>query len=176
MKPLVSICIPAYNNAAFIRATVESALAQTYENLEVLVIDDCSSDNTAEIISSIQDSRLRLIRNETNLGMTGNWNKCIEEARGEFVKLLCGDDILYPNSIALEAQALIAYPSVVLATSDTRLIDIEGNITGAYRRWFKKGLMNGKKAGENLPHAEQLQRRALQLPVPQRGRRQSRRF
>lgn len=144
-KPLVSVCIPAYNNEEYIEETCRSVLAQTYENLELVVVDDCSGDGTVRIVESLADKRVRLVKNEKNLGMAGNWNRCIQEARGEFVKILCGDDILYPKSIEREAGALMACPKAVLAQSDTALIDREGKRVGAFRRFPKKGLMDGKK-------------------------------
>ena len=78
MEPLVSVCIPAYNNEGTIEETVRSVLAQTYNNLELVVVDDCSTDRTAALAEAFTDARVRVVRNEKNLGMAGNWNKCIE--------------------------------------------------------------------------------------------------
>ena len=145
MEPLVSVCIPAYNNEGTIEETMRSVLAQTYNNLELVVVDDCSSDRTAALAEAFTDARVRVVRNEKNLGMAGNWNKCIEEARGEFVKLLCADDILYPDSIKEEAKGLASDPSIVLAMSDTALIDITGKRVGTFKRWPVNGRMDGRK-------------------------------
>ena len=82
--PLVSICIPAFNAQQWILECVNSALAQTYHSLEVLVVDDASTDNTAELVRSINDPRIRLVSNVQRLGMVGNWNKCLELAQAEF--------------------------------------------------------------------------------------------
>ena len=62
MKPLVSVCIPAYNNAAYIKDTVMSILEQTYQNIELVVVDDCSTDNTVEVLETIQDERLKIYK------------------------------------------------------------------------------------------------------------------
>ena len=86
-NPLVSICIPAYNSAPFIERTIRSALKQTYDNIEVVVVDDCSSDNTVQVVQSIEDERVRLICNESNLGMTGNWNKCVRSCKENILNL-----------------------------------------------------------------------------------------
>ena len=110
MNPLVSVCIPAYNSARYIRTTMESGLGQKYENIELVVVDDCSKDDTVEIVRSVRDPRVRLVRNEKNLGMTGNWNKCLAEARGEYIKLICADDVLYEDSIEKELGALLGHP------------------------------------------------------------------
>ena len=145
MKELVSVCIPAYNNADTILDTIQSVLEQTYEKIEIIVVDDCSMDTTADLIRTVADSRVRLIRNEKNLGMGGNWNKALWEAKGSYVKLLCGDDILYPRSIEKEVTALQNNPDVNLVMSDTVLIDMQGKPIGAFRRFPVRGRMSGKK-------------------------------
>jgi len=145
MKELVSVCIPAYNNEATIEATIRSVLAQTYENLEVVVVDDCSRDGTAAVVEAIGDERVRLVRNEENLGMVGNWNKSLWETRGTFVKLLCADDLLYPESLEKEVRALKENPDVNLVTSDTALIDMNGKKIGAFKRYPVRGRMNGRR-------------------------------
>ena len=144
MKPLVSVCIPAYNSARYIGATIESVLSQRYENLELVVVDDCSGDNTVEIVNSFRDPRLRLVKNEKNLGMTGNWNKCLAEAGGDYIKLICADDVLYEDSIEKELGALLSHPEVTLVMSDTALIDENGRRTGRFKRYPKSGLLDGR--------------------------------
>lgn len=144
-QPLVSICIPAYNSAEYIKDTVESLLRQTYTNIEVVVADDCSKDNTCEILESIEDSRLKIHRNEKNLGMVGNWNNCLRLGSGEFLKLVCADDMLDSNAIEKEVTALITHPTAVMVESDTRLVDNDNKPKGAYHRYHKSGLVNGKE-------------------------------
>ena len=144
-QPLVSICIPAYNSAEYIKDTVESLLRQTYTNIEVVVADDCSKDNTCEILESIEDSRLKIHRNEKNLGMVGNWNNCLRLGSGEFLKLVCADDMLDSNAIEKEVTALINHPTAVMVESDTRLVDNDNKQKGAYHRYHKSGLVNGKE-------------------------------
>ena len=68
-EELVSVCIPAYNSGRFIVRTIESILNQTYKNIEIVVVDDCSSDDTVDKVKSIKDDRIKLIVNEANLGM-----------------------------------------------------------------------------------------------------------
>jgi glycosyltransferase involved in cell wall biosynthesis len=148
MKPLVSVCIPAYNSAVYIKKTMESVLSQNYQNIELVVVDDCSRDNTLEIVESVRDPRIRIVRNETNLGMTGNWNKCLAEARGDYIKLICADDILYRDSIEKELRALQKHPEVTLVMSDTALIDENEKRTGCFKRYPKSGLLEGKKVAK----------------------------
>lgn len=146
-KPLVSIVIPAYNNENTIIATLESVRRQSYEKIEIIIIDDNSTDKTLQLITEQQkaDDRIIIYHNSTNLGMTGNWNKCIQVSNGEFVKLVCADDLLDENEIEKETQAMLANPSVNLVESDTRLVDINGKKTGTFKRYYKSGIVNGKE-------------------------------
>ena len=146
-KPLVSIVIPAYNNENTIIATLESVRRQSYEKIEIIIIDDNSTDKTLQLITEQQkaDDRIIIYHNSTNLGMTGNWNKCIQVSNGEFVKLVCADDLLDENEIEKETQAMLVNPSVNLVESDTRLVDINGKKTGTFKRYYKSGIVNGKE-------------------------------
>ncbi len=148
MEPLVSVCIPAYNSAVYIKKTMESVLEQNYKNIELVVVDDCSKDDTLKVAGSVKDSRIRIVKNKKNLGMTGNWNKCLAEARGDYIKLICADDILYRDSIEKELQALLEHPEVTLVMSDTALIDEHGKRTGWFKRYPKAGLLEGKKVAK----------------------------
>ncbi len=145
MTPKLSVCIPAYNNAGYIKQTIDAVLNQDLGDFELVIVDDCSKDDTVGVIESIGDSRIRLVKNDKNLGMTGNWNKCIDEAAGEFVKLICADDVLYEGSLKKELDALEINPDVNLVMSDTLLIDMEGKKVGSFKRWPVKGVMEGRK-------------------------------
>lgn len=145
MNRLVSVCIPAYNNAESIRNTIDSILKQTYSNIEVVVVDDCSKDNTVEIVKSIKDTRVRLICNDKNLGMTGNWNKCIRESRGEYIKLIPGDDYIYEECIERSVQMLEEHEDVSLVIVGCDLVDNDNKVIGAYAHWPKEGIFPGSK-------------------------------
>lgn len=145
MKPLVSVCIPAYNNAEYIMDTINSILRQTYENLELVIVDDNSTDDTYEVLKRIQDERVKVYHNEKNLGMSGNWNRCLSLCTGEYMKLVGADDMLAETSLEKEVQALMDNPSAVLAESDTKLVDLDGKGKGFYRRYGRTGLVDGKK-------------------------------
>lgn len=147
-KPLVSVCIPAYNSAVYIKKTIESILTQEYQNIEVVIVDDCSIDNTLEIVETFDDSRIRIVKNESNLGMTGNWNKCLAEAKGDYIKLICADDILYADSIRKELRAFLTHPEVTLVMSDTALIDENERRTGCFKRYPKSGLLDGRRVAK----------------------------
>lgn len=149
-KALVSVCIPAYNNADTIIETIESVLGQTYRNLELIVVDDRSGDATYDIVEEFaakrQDARLKLFQNEKNLGMAGNWNHCMELCTGAFIKLLCADDLIHETLIAREVALMEEYPEANLVQTDTRFVDMQGRTTGYYKRYHASGLVDGKKA------------------------------
>jgi glycosyltransferase involved in cell wall biosynthesis len=131
INPKVSICIPAYNSAGYLPEALESALAQSYDSFEVLIVDDCSSDGSAEIAAAFaeRDPRVRFVPNHTNLGMVPNWNRCLELARGEYIKFLFGDDLLSSShNLELLAGVLDRHPEVALACSFRSLIDHDGHI------------------------------------------------
>ncbi len=97
--PAVSVVVPAYQGARWILDAVRSALAQTFSDLEVVVVDDASSDDTAALAASTGDPRVRVVRNERNLGLAANWDRATSLARGEHVKWLLQDDVLYPRCV-----------------------------------------------------------------------------
>lgn len=136
--PLVSICIPAYNNRDVIEKTIDSILNQTYTNIELVIVDDNSKDDTYEILKKIDDDRVRILRNEQNLGMVGNWNKCVRETKGELVKLVCADDILVPESIEKEVDYITRDPNIVMTINDSILIDSNDRKIGIFPRYRKR--------------------------------------
>ena len=101
MIPLVSICIPTYNGAKFIKEAMDSAIAQTYANLEIIVSDDASKDGTLSIIESYKNKTLIPIHiyNHNPEGIGANWNHSVSKAQGDYIKFLFQDDILEPTCI-----------------------------------------------------------------------------
>ncbi|ERT09960.1 glycosyl transferase 2 family protein [Lyngbya aestuarii BL J] len=133
--PLVSVVIPSYNAQAFISRTLESVLCQTYTNLEVIVVDDGSQDQTAEIVQRFaqQDKRVTLLQ-QLNLGVAAARNLGIEQSKGEFIAPIDADDIWYPQNIEKQVQCfLTSKPSVGLVYSWTVDIDENDVLTGGFR-------------------------------------------
>lgn len=127
MDPLVSIIIPVFNTEAYVVEAVRSALNQTYQNVEVIVVDDGSTDNSLSLIESIHDERLRVF-SQINQGACVARNRGIAEVRGEYVKFLDSDDILYPDAVAvqLEQQSGLGKREVVFGDFD--FIDEQGQV------------------------------------------------
>lgn len=124
-QPLVSVCIPTYRGAAHLGAAIGSVLSQSFGDFELIIIDDHSPDGTAAVVAQYKDPRIRYIRNESNLGAQGNWNRCLSESRGKLFKLLPQDDLLLPG--CLERQAAVLEEDgeerVALVFSARRIID-----------------------------------------------------
>lgn len=106
--PVVSICMTTCNRASYVAEAVDSALAQTYQNLELVIVDDASDDGTFEILSRYSDPRIRLFRNPRRLGQAANRNRAIELSTGTFVKFLDDDDVLEPGCVTEMAELLSA--------------------------------------------------------------------
>jgi glycosyltransferase involved in cell wall biosynthesis len=113
-RPAVSICIPACNGAEWIDAAIDSALAQTHTDFELLVVDDRSTDETRERVLARSDERLRLSGNDSSLGAAANHNRCIELAGGELIKFLHQDDLLYPDCLERMTALFETHPTVGL--------------------------------------------------------------
>jgi len=135
--PLVSICLPTFNGAKWIRKSVNSALGQTYENIEIIVVDDGSTDDTVEQIRSIDDPRIAVHTNGRNVGLISNWNKCLKLARGEFIKFLFQDDILYPDCVERMMSLFFKYDGIGLVFS-ARDILVDWNLDEkTVQRWLE---------------------------------------
>jgi len=125
MTPRVSVVIPAFNNELYIRATMESVLAQRFTDFELVVADHSSTDGTWEALQEFtHDPRVRLLTTAAGGGAERNWNRVTEQARGELVKLVCGDDLLSPESLATQVAAFDQYDDrVVMVASPRDVVD-----------------------------------------------------
>src|SRR6185369_13429688 len=160
-NPKVTISIPAYNYAHYLPDAIESVLNQSFSDFELLVIDNCSTDNTREVVEAYiaHDKRVRYICNESNIGLVGNLNRSLSHARGEYVKILCADDLL--ESTCLEKMVLIldSNPNVSLVASRRMLVNGElkpiTSVGYSHREGIFRGvdvinrcLINGNLIGE----------------------------
>src|SRR4051812_32745176 len=112
MAPRVSVLIPAYNSGRFLTEAVESILAQTTADWELIVIDDASTDGTPERLASCNDARLVRLRNPTNLGQVRSINRGLAVARGRYVACLDHDDVAEPGRLERQSDFLDAHPDV----------------------------------------------------------------
>lgn len=126
--PLVSVCVPTCDRVDFLRESLLSITAQTYEPLEILISDNASTDATEAVCRELaaRDPRVRYIRHARNIGLYQNHNLCIDESRGEYLGFLHDDDLHSPSLIAENAAVLTAHPSVGIVCADWDLIDDAG--------------------------------------------------
>lgn len=144
MAGLVSIIMPSYNTASFIAASIKSVLAQSYKNWELIIIDDCSSDKTDQVVTPyLSDERIKYLKNENNCGAAVSRNRAIREARGKWVAFLDSDDLWMPEK--LEKQiSFMEKNDYHFSYTNYAEIDIEGKrngitVTGP-KRITKKGM------------------------------------
>jgi glycosyltransferase involved in cell wall biosynthesis len=117
MPPLISVLITVYNRERYVAEAVESVLAQTMRDFEVIIVDDASTDGSAKIVEKYAglDSRVRFFRNDRNLGDFPNRRRAAEHARGQYLKYVDSDDLIYPHSLAIMAEAMEGNPDAALA-------------------------------------------------------------
>lgn len=126
---LVSIGIPTYNRAnSYLRCSLRSAVSQTYKNIEIIVSDNCSSDNTESVVKELDDPRIRYYRHKENIGPVKNRNFCLEQSQGQYFLLLFDDDLIDDDFIStcMDAVKCSGEPGVIL--TGAREIDSEGNV------------------------------------------------
>lgn len=125
-QPLVSVIIPTYKRADIINRTIDSVLQQTYKNLEIIIVDDCSKDNTEEVVKAIADPRIQYISNQTNQGASVTRNNGVAAATGNYIAFLDSDDIWLPNKVELQLAAIQNYPESEKVVSYTQVTNDEG--------------------------------------------------
>lgn len=131
--PLVSIGIPTYNRAnSYLKYALGCAVRQTYENIEIIVSDNCSPDNTESVVKEFGDSRIRYYRQTENIGPVNNRNFCLEQSRGKYFVMLLDDDFIDDDFVATCMDAVKHHEPGVILTG-VREVDSKGNIISAYR-------------------------------------------
>lgn len=128
---MVCICVPTFNAETTIAQTLRSILAQTYRNMVVHVVDNCSTDATLDVVRSFTDPRIAVHENSVNVGGEGNFNRCIALARGEFTALFHADDVYEPEMVERQIAFLKKHPIAGGVFTQARLIDQTGTVIGA---------------------------------------------
>jgi hypothetical protein len=129
-RPAVSVVMAVYNGEPYVGAAVESVLQQTFTDFEFVIVDDCSTDRTAEIIAAFGDPRIVYRRNERNLGQTASLNRGLGYARADLIARIDADDLFYPTKLERQVAVLGARPDVAVLGTACRVIDEDGNVTG----------------------------------------------
>ena len=122
----VTVCVPVYNTARYIKVCVESVFAQDYADWRLLVADNHSTDGTWEILSSLNHPQLQLFRHPQNLGATANWNFSLRQVQTEFVCFLGADDLFYPHHLSRKIALLQQTPAAPFIHGLADVIDTDG--------------------------------------------------
>ncbi|MFD1064142.1 glycosyltransferase family 2 protein [Winogradskyella litorisediminis] len=159
-RPLVSICIPTYNGASYIEECINSALAQSYNNFELIISDDASSDNTLAIVNdykSKNDIPIHIFNHQPN-GIGANWNNCVKHANGDYIKFLFQDDILERDCVEKQIGMMLSDTNIAMVYAKRhfiyeketpQLLEFK-NVYGAlHNYWFNlkisEGVIDGKE-------------------------------
>ena len=127
--PLVTIGIPTYNRAdGYLKQALNSAVNQTYQNIEIIVSDNCSTDNTEGVVEGFNDSRIRYVKHNENIGANNNFNYCLEQAKGSYFLLLHDDDLIDNDFVAICMKTVNYNIDVGVIRTGTRVIDYMSNI------------------------------------------------
>ena len=123
---MISVCMATYNGVQWIETQLRSVLPQLAKNDELVLVDDCSTDDTMERVCRIKDDRIRVFRNERNLGVDPTFERALSAARGEVLFLCDQDDIWHPHRVSRVMQAFREHRDVTLVLSDARIVDSKG--------------------------------------------------
>ena len=145
LSGLVSIIMPSYNTAPYIKETIQSVLNQTYEDWELLIVDDCSTDNTDEVLDEIHDPRIRIFKNECNSGAAVSRNRALREAKGQWIAYLDSDDLWMPEKLEKQIEFMESH-GYTFSYTNYEEIDADGKRTGVRvtgpKRITKTGMFN----------------------------------
>jgi len=136
---LISVCIPTFNGQQYIAESLKSVLGQSHSELEVIISDHGSSDSTLDIVKSFQDHRIRIVHTPQSSSIAENWNHAVYESRGDFVKVMGQDDVLYPNALERELAVMnIHEVDITFCFSDRDIINHSSRVTLRPRRRQKQ--------------------------------------
>jgi glycosyltransferase involved in cell wall biosynthesis len=134
LDPLVTIAIPTYNRADYyLQQSLASALSQSYQNIEIIVSDNCSTDNTQAFVRSFSDPRLRYFRHDKNIGANNNFNYCLGQARGDYFVLLHDDDLIDEDFVEICMRSANYATNFGIIRTGTRVIDSMGSLLSESR-------------------------------------------
>ena len=145
-RPVVSVLLPSLNQAEFLPAAIESVLRQDFRDFEFVIADAGSRDESRTIIAryAARDERIRVCPPDTDPGLAGNWNHCLAQARGAFIKFMFGDDcFVSPTALGRLLDAFKTHPSVVLASSQAQILDARSQVCGVRDGRRREGVHRG---------------------------------
>jgi glycosyltransferase involved in cell wall biosynthesis len=144
-SPKVSVCIPVYNGEKHLEKAIKSVLNQSFKDFELVIVDNASTDKTQEVINGFTDHRIKRFRNEKNLGMVGNWNRCLDHSNGEFIQFIFHDDYITENCLEKKVMAFNIDKDIGLVFSATYIVNDNETIVIKRRELHSDKLFDGKK-------------------------------
>lgn len=148
-QPQITVALPVYNGEQYIAVAIKSVLNQTFSDFELLILDNCSTDNTVNIIETFDDPRIRLIVNTKNLGMIGNWNLAVSLATGKYIKILSHDDLLTPSCLTEQINGFLTHQNqnISIVTCKKRIINETGvTVMPGFGIFGPTRVVNGRRA------------------------------
>ena len=153
MSVTLSVIVPAYNVATYVEETLRAVVAQSFSDWELIVMENASTDGTMEVLDSVlrdlNDPRIRVLRNSNTLPPAVSWNYALSQTRGEFLKLVCADDLPAVDAFKRQVLAMQSNPSVVLATGTKIIIDAQGRVLFTRRTIKTAGVHSGPEVIRN---------------------------
>jgi len=146
--PKVSVLIPTFNVGPFLAENLDAVLAQDFTDFELVISDNCSTDSTFELIQNYaaRDARIRVWQNQSNLGAAANFTRCLEMARGQYVKFICADDkLLSPSTLRKMVAMFEKYPDVALVSCASMIIDEHSQPIGFRNPFGHTDVWDGKR-------------------------------
>jgi len=147
--PQITVAMPVYNGEGYVHLAIQTVLDQTYSDFELLIVDNCSTDGTLEVVKAFSDPRIRLHVNSSNLGMVGNWNRSVELATGEYIKFLSHDDLLDPTCLEEQIAGFLQHKqeNIGIVTCKKRVINQNGkNVMPGFGLRGQSRLISGRVA------------------------------
>jgi glycosyltransferase involved in cell wall biosynthesis len=126
--PIVSVIIPSYNHEAYIAECINSVLNQTFQDFEIIITDDASTDRTVQVIERFNDPRIKLFKHSINKGASVATNNCIRQSKGKYIAMLSSDDAWYPNKLDIQVKYLDTHPKIGAVFGKADWIDETGAI------------------------------------------------
>lgn len=144
-NPKVSICIPVYNGEKTIKDTILSIINQTYKNIEIIISDNKSTDNTVSVVNEFKDSRILFYKNDSNIGLARNWNKCLEKCKGEYIHFICADDTLSPECIEEKVKVMNSDKDIVMVINTMNMYNEEKKLVMKRKIYNRDTIIDGYK-------------------------------
>lgn len=146
-KPaLVSIIIPTYNRADWLNVAIQSVLTQIYPYFELLILDNCSTDHTAEMVASFDDPRIQYIQHPCHISIMTNWSYGVSWAQGEYLSILCDDDFYKPDFLSSRMEAFNKYENIQAVFSNYEFCNDQGSVTSVSRACFaQEAVIHGQE-------------------------------